>query len=131
TAPMRSKGGCVTPGASSGADCVDAGAHGIIETSTDHDRRRAMHCTRRTFLLSSLLAGCATLPRGEARPGGLIGYTVHRTNLPTPYENQTPPRARVGGGEGAGARELGGELITGPHQWTQFAGWSPDGGTAV
>ena len=33
--------------------------------------------------------------------------------------------------DGTRAESIGEELITGPDEWTQFAGWSPDGATAI
>jgi len=90
--------------------------------------------TRRSFLLGALLTGCATAGKPRAaRAGGLpwLGYTEYRTNLPTRFDNQVTARACIVRSDGSDRRELAGELITGPHTWTQFAGWSPDGTCAI
>lgn len=62
----------------------------------------------------------------------LIGYNEHRTNLPGGrHANVSTNRAFVIRGDGTSRRELGAELINEANTWTQFAGWSPDGQTAV
>ena len=94
---------------------------------------------RRSFLLSTLLTGCAgaggTLRPPASRSSGLreawIGYTEYRTTLPTRFENQVTSRAYAVRGDGTGRRMLAAELCEAPHTWTQFAGWSPDGRYAV
>ncbi len=92
-----------------------------------------MDVSRRTFLLSVLLSGCASLPR--AGRGGeqpvWIGYTEYRTNLATRFDNQVTSRACIVRSDGSGRRMLCDELISGPNTWTQFAGWSPDGSAAI
>ena len=88
--------------------------------------------TRRGFLITSLLAGCATQTRG-AREGSkpLVGYTEYRTNLPARYDNQVTMRACVVRCDGTGRRVLARGLTREAHAWTQFAGWSPDGAQAI
>ena len=62
----------------------------------------------------------------------LIGYTAMRTDLPGGrHANIRTMRAHVMNADGTGAREMAAELITEPDAWTQFAGWSPDGKTAI
>jgi Tol biopolymer transport system component len=90
--------------------------------------------TRREVLgagLTTLAAGVANRP-ASAAPSLLIGYTELRTNLPGGrHANVTTMRARVVRADGAGGRTLAEALVQEPHAWTQFAGWSPDGRTAV
>lgn len=90
--------------------------------------------SRRTFLASAALAGCAggmRSPTSRSEANGLIGYTEYRTNLPTRYDNQVTSRAFVVDWNGWGRREIAPELVNEPYAWTQFAGWSPDGRHAV
>jgi len=69
------------------------------------------------------------------RPRCLIGYTEFRTNLPEGrWANVATMRAHVAPAlraTGTGRRMVGVELVNEPHVWTQFAGWSPDGKTAI
>lgn len=71
---------------------------------------------------------------GEPDAGAfrLIGYTQLQTNLPGGrHANVRTMRAMVEKADGSGNRAVGAELVNEPDAWTQFAGWSPDGGTAV
>ncbi len=68
----------------------------------------------------------------EPRPRLLIGYTESRNDLPGgQFFNWETSRASVVSADGTGRRRLAEELTTKPHSWTQFAGWSPDGQTAI
>ncbi len=67
----------------------------------------------------------------DERPAYMIGYTVQRTDLQGYYPNRSTGRAFVIRGDGSGATELAPELVSKPHQFTQFAGWSPDGRQAI
>jgi Tol biopolymer transport system component len=67
-----------------------------------------------------------------AWPEALIGYTELRTNLPGGrHANVVTMRAQVVKADGTGRRALAGELTREANSWTQFAGWSPDGRTAI
>jgi hypothetical protein len=75
-----------------------------------------------------------TLPADEAAPGRLplIGYTEHRTNLPGgPHANVSTSRAMTVRVDGTERQAVAVELAKEPGAWTQFAGWSPDGSTAI
>lgn len=62
----------------------------------------------------------------------LIGYTQLMTNLPGGrHANVRTMRAMLVNADGTGAHLLGDDLARDPESWTQFAGWSPDGKTAV
>ena len=62
----------------------------------------------------------------------LVGYNEHRTNLPGGrHTNVSTNRAMVVKADGTGRRSIGGDLVNEAGTWTQFAGWSPDGKTAV
>ncbi len=62
----------------------------------------------------------------------LVGYNEHRTNLPGGrHANVSTNRAMVVKADGTGRRSIGDELVNEAGTWTQFAGWSPDGATAV
>ena len=90
-------------------------------------------------LLSAAFGYCANvdaedvLKTGDGQPGqSLIGYTEHRTNLPGGRQaNVSTNRAMVVKTDGTGRRLVGGELVNEVGAWTQFAGWSPDGRTAI
>lgn len=62
----------------------------------------------------------------------LIGYTELQTNRPGGrHANVQTMRARVVRVDGTEERVLAEELANASDTWTQFAGWSPDGKTAV
>lgn len=64
--------------------------------------------------------------------GQLIGYTEFRTNLPGGrHANVRTMRATLVNVDGSGRRLIAEQLANQPDAWTQFAGWSPDGKTAV
>ena len=65
-------------------------------------------------------------------PNLWIGYNEHRTNLPGGrLANISTNRAMIVKADGTERRQLAGELVNKPEAWTQFAGWSPDGRTAI
>lgn len=88
-------------------------------------------------LESSILAVAggepAAVSSAPARlPEAVIGYTELRTDLPGGrHPNVSTSRAFVVNLDGTGRRELAPELASAPDTWTQFAGWSPDGSTAL
>ena len=62
----------------------------------------------------------------------LIGYTELQTDLPGGrHANVRTSRAVVMRADGSGRRVLAEQIAGQPDTWTQFAGWSPDGKTAV
>jgi TolB protein len=64
--------------------------------------------------------------------GPLIGHTELRTDLPGGrHANVRTMRAAVVRSDGTGRKLLAEELANESDTWTQFAGWSPDGKTAV
>ncbi len=65
------------------------------------------------------------------RPAFPIGYTVHRTDMLGYFPNRVTSRAFMVKGDGSEASELAPELAGKPNQFTQFAGWSPDGRQAI
>ncbi len=75
----------------------------------------------------------AIVKRGEEIwPTRLIGYTALRTDLAGGrHANVRTMRASVVSSDGSSQHELAAELVDDPDAWTQFAGWSPDGATAV
>ena len=61
-----------------------------------------------------------------------VGYTELRTDLPGGrHANVRTMRAAVVRADGTGRAPVGGELAADAATWTPFAGWSPDGKTAV
>lgn len=85
------------------------------------------------ILASSLsFSGATPVARADPVPGSLIGYTELRTNLPGGrHANVTTMRAVVVTANGTGRQVLAQDLTREKHTWTQFAGWSPDGKTAI
>ena len=66
------------------------------------------------------------------RSAPLLGFTEFRTDLPGGrHTNVRTMRAMAVKADGSGRRELAAEIVREPDAWTQFAGWSPDGKTAV
>lgn len=93
---------------------------------------------RRTFLATSIGTGLGIRVTNrasfadDARPEGWIGYTEGRNDLPGgQFFNWITNRACVIRADGTQRRVLAEELTRKPNTWTQFAGWSPDGQTAV
>jgi Tol biopolymer transport system component len=80
--------------------------------------------------LGMLLGG-----RGRAEtpsPAALIGYTELQTNLPGGrHANVTTMRAVVVKADGTGRRTVAEQLTRETHNWTQFAGWSPNADAAI
>lgn len=65
-------------------------------------------------------------------PAGLIGYTEGRNDDPRgQFFNWNTNRACVVQADGTGRRVLAKSLTKKADSWTQFAGWSPDGKTAI
>jgi len=61
-----------------------------------------------------------------------IGFTQGRNDLPDgQFANWSTQRACVVCADGSNHRVIAQELATEPNQWTQFAGWSPDGRDAI
>lgn len=82
------------------------------------------------LLLCDQAAGQESEQGAERLP--LVGYTEHRTNLPGGrHANVSTSRAMVVRADGAERRAIGAELVNEAGAWTQFAGWSPNGRTAV
>jgi TolB protein len=67
-----------------------------------------------------------------SEPVSLIGFTELRTNLSGGrHANVRTMRAAVVRSDGIGRRLVAEELSKEPDTWTQFAGWSPDGKSAI
>lgn len=83
-------------------------------------------------LTSSEKLTAADNPPAVASVSPLIGCTTFRTNLPGGrHANVRTMRAAIIRADGSGQRLIAAELADGPDAWTQFAGWSPDGKTAI
>lgn len=91
----------------------------------------AIHST--TLILASSCASQFATGRSNPnqRRSPLIGYTEYRTNLPTRHANQVTSRACAVRADGTGRRMLAEVLVNEPNAWTQFAGFSPDGRSAI
>ncbi len=85
-------------------------------------------------LFSAALVVLGSVSHGDEprEPRPLIGYTQFRTDLPGGrHANVRTMRAAVVPSEGGERRWVAAELAVDPESWTQFAGWSPDGTTAI
>jgi TolB protein len=84
-------------------------------------------------LVPAILTLALAAPAGHADdPPFKIGYTRFRTNIEgSRWANAITARAWLADGSGANQRELAAELVDRPGTWTQFAGWSSDGATAI
>lgn len=79
-----------------------------------------------------LLVLALTAAGAVAADEPLIGYTDLRTDRPGGrHANVRTMRAAVVTADGNGRQLLAPELAKEPDTWTQFAGWSPDGKTAI
>jgi Tol biopolymer transport system component len=85
------------------------------------------------LLLTLCLAGTAAADVSNLKGDiPLIGYTELRTNLPGGrHANVRTMRAMVVMADGTGRREIGTKMVDREDASTQFAGWSPDGKTAI
>lgn len=86
------------------------------------------------LLSVGLVLACSVSGRGSDGPfpTTFIGYTELRTDLPGGrHANIRTMRAALVNADGSGRRLLAAGLADGLDTWTQFAGWSPDGTTAV
>jgi len=82
-------------------------------------------------LVGNCAVGVAKGAEGEW-PSQLIGYTQFQTNLPGGrHANVRTMRATVQSPSEDKPRLLAAALADEPNAWTQFAGWSPDGRTAI
>ncbi|MBL8852122.1 MAG: PD40 domain-containing protein [Planctomycetaceae bacterium] len=73
-----------------------------------------------------------TLSAAGDEPARWIGYTQYQTKLPGGrHANIRTMRATVVRSDGTARRPVADDLIAAPDTWTQFAGWSPEGDTAV
>jgi TolB protein len=86
-------------------------------------------------LLAAILFLLLTATTWSAEPSPMeswIGYNEHRTNLTGGrHANVITNRAIVVKADGTERKSIGGDLLNEAGAWTQFAGWSPDGNTAV
>lgn len=90
-----------------------------------------MNATILIVLLSSACCFDAVLS-DDASSDQVIGYTQLCTNLPGGrHANVRTMRAMTVRADGRDMSELAAPLIGDQNTWTQFAGWSPDGTTAV
>lgn len=89
------------------------------------------------FLVCCLLSPVCVAPAIADEPQNplskyLIGYTEMRTDLPGErHANVSTMRAYAIHADGTDRREMVPELIRDENTWNQFAGWSPDGRTAI
>lgn len=84
------------------------------------------------LVVVSLVGGVGDAEETRAGPRRWIGYNEHRTNLPGGrHANVSTNRAFVARGDGSERRAIGESLAIERGAWTQFAGWSPDGRTAI
>jgi len=99
---------------------------------------KIQHFGRRTFLAATIGTGLGIRETNRAsfaddeRPEGWIGYTEGRNDVPGgQFFNWITNRACVIRADGTQRQVLAEDLTRKPNTWTQFAGWSPDGRTAV
>jgi len=129
--------------ADAGATFIDIGPLGRDESNAARSERRIEHAgvaghpgdKGMQAIADALWAAIqqrAARPAPAGWPERLIGYTELQTNLPGGrHANVRTMRATVVGADGTGRRHVAADLASEPDAWTQFAGWSPDGKTAV
>lgn len=111
----------------------DAGAGGVYLFNFFTTREYGAESWEPPFEALRTLGDRLALAERDAAPSdSLIGYTELRTDLPGGrHANVSTMRAMVCRADGTDRRPLAEELLDEPGAWTQFAGWSPDGGTAI
>ena len=98
-------------------------------TGSPNESRQMQQLLRFALLL---ILACPTSADDSQGAAPLIGYTQHRTNLPGGrHANISTSRAMLVRTDGTQPQPVGHDLADTPGSWTQFAGWSPDGRTAV
>ncbi|MDB5348130.1 MAG: translocation protein TolB [Schlesneria sp.] len=88
----------------------------------------------KSLLTAVLLLSLVTITLGDepSSAESLIGYNEHRTNLTGGrHANVITNRAMIVKADGTERKLIGSDLLNEVGAWTQFAGWSPDGNTAV
>lgn len=87
----------------------------------------------RFCLIFSIFTACLFEAQAQNLPDLELGYTGLRTDLPGGrHNNIRTMRAMLVRADGKGQRLIAQELaVNDPDAWTQFAGWSPDGKTAI
>jgi len=102
--------------------------------------RRAAAVACVTWLAIGLLGGTGVHAQDSANGSGpinakpmqWIGYTEGRNDRPEgQFANWVTQRSRMVRADGSESQSIGDALIDRPNTWTQFAGWSPDGKTAI
>lgn len=96
------------------------------------------HCPSRStglhpvLILLIVAAAPAAWANDRVTSAPWIGYTELSTNLPGGrHANVRTMRAKLVRADAAEAQAIGEDLADQPDTWTQFAGWSPDGATAI
>lgn len=83
-------------------------------------------------LLLWLLIGIEPFAQDTLLNEWWIGYTEGRNDLAEgQFANWSTQRACIVRANGSNRRDIAPELATQTNQWTQFAGWSPDGSEAI
>lgn len=84
------------------------------------------------LLAMLIVTRAAAEDQPPAKDGPLIGYTELQTNLPGGrHANVRTMRAVIVASDGSGRRLVAEQLADNSDTATQFAGWSPDGGSAI
>ncbi len=100
--------------------------------SATFDRKLLTHVLLAQVLLVNLPSSLSLSAAEPTVPELRIGYTEFQTNLTGGrHYNIRTMRACVVSSTGAGRQVVAPELADVPDSWTQFAGWSPDGNTAI
>ena len=103
----------------------------------DNDLRCFSRCASPAGAIAAVVwifAAAFSFARAEQPDAGaqLLGFTEFRTDLAGGrHANVRTMRAVVSRIDGGARRELAAELAREENAWTQFAGWSPDGRTAI
>jgi Tol biopolymer transport system component/lysophospholipase L1-like esterase len=124
--------------ADAGVTFVDIAALGRDESNAARSERKIEHVgvaghpgDKGMQAIANAIFAAIQKRAAQSWPDQFIGYTELRTDLPGRQANVRTMRSKIVKADGSDDRQVAAQLADAPEAWTQFAGWSPDGSTAI